>query len=233
MSRLTDDFTDQKAQDFCNTIRSGKRVTYAAEQIGVSRATVYNWKKQHEDFAQAWNDATAYANERMEEVVYDMGLNGDLAAAMWWLRNNKPLVYAKETLIKMAILQSQLANGHGIELDQEGMPVSVPNGKNNLSNVNRRIVILPANHRDTPDPGPAQEAPGATPKLPRVTSLEEQEARAAALQRQQQPIPEPVPETPVVEPEIIPPEPQSSSVVRFAAHRQDDPRLRRWSALAS
>jgi hypothetical protein len=224
-------FTTEKGELFCDLLRSGQRVGFAAETLGITRVTAYRWKKSNSDFAEMWDAATAYANERMEQVVYDMGINGDITAAMWWLRNHKPLVYDKATLIKMAILQSQLANG-GIELDADGMPIGVPTNGKFGSPASKVNLYLPDNGRSIDQSG----------KLPRVQSLEEQEARLQALQGSLPLDPDPVPEpaselpTPATEAlqgEVIPPASQASSVVQFAAHRQDDPRLRKWAALAS
>lgn len=187
-------YTKEKAELFCEALRSGKRVSYASELIGVDRTTAYNWKKQYPDFAEQWDSSSAYANERMEEVVYEMGINGDLAAAMWWLRNWKPAIYNKETLIKLLLAQAQLANGGKLELDQDGSVVSIPtgDGKTDFNNVPRRVVILPDNGRND--------------KVANMQAMIEQAREETAIELASEPIEitsEPEPIEPTSKPEPI------------------------------
>jgi len=84
--------------------------------VNVTRQTLYNWKAENEAFAAAWDDAVATAADKMEEVVYQLGIAGDLGAAAYWLKHRRPERYDRATWMKLAILQASLkgaqANGH-------------------------------------------------------------------------------------------------------------------------
>ena len=220
MRQAMADYTPEKAKLFVDALRSGKRCSYAAQLVGVSRMTAYNWKKAHPDFASDWEEATSYANERMEQVVYDLGINGDIQAAMWWLRNHKPITYNKELLIKLLMAQLAIAQGGGeFELDDDGNPLSVPTNGNGKVTVNRRVTIhLPDNGRDDSyDPDKLtrleeavrahqapQDAPGAGAELGYVSTPENGQPRQEPPESQQEPVSEPVSPEPL-EGEIEPP----------------------------
>jgi hypothetical protein len=95
------------------------------------------WRSQFPEFADQWDHAVAAATDRMEEVIYQLGLDGDSAAACWWLKHNRPHLYDRALLLKLGLLQAALAQQQSsgevvIDLGSDGLPlVSAPaiNGK--------------------------------------------------------------------------------------------------------
>jgi hypothetical protein len=167
------DYSEEKAAKFCDLLRTGKRPAWAAQLCDASRQSFYNWRKQHPDFAEQWDEAVAYATEQLETLLYDLALAGDLDAIKYYLRQNKPLQYDRDNLIRLAMLQAQMAtrgrttDGFKFELDADGLPTSVP--IDGQSNSWRKVLILPDNGRDRkPDPiavAPT-EPPGASTSEP-------------------------------------------------------------------
>jgi hypothetical protein len=128
----TTDYTEEKAALVIKALRAGRRPGSAALLVNVARATLYAWRDERADFATAWEEATAYAADKMEEVVYDLGLGGDLAAAAYWLKHRKPERFDRSTWVKLSIMEASLkaaqANGNKrvtFEIGPDGMPVPV------------------------------------------------------------------------------------------------------------
>jgi transposase-like protein len=162
----TTDYSEEIAEAFCSALRSGKRPAWAAASIGVHRGTVYKWRNEFESFREAWSEAADYASEKLEGLLYEMASEGNLDAIKYYLRHNKPLQYDRDNLIRLAMLQAQLAtrgrttDSFKFEIDENGLPTSVP-----ISEITqtRRVLILPDNGRSQARPVPtaSESAPGA------------------------------------------------------------------------
>src|SRR4051812_5162593 len=100
------DFTEEKGARIVAALREGRRPSSAASLVGHSRASIYKWRHDFPEFAQAWDEAVVQATDRVEEVVYGLALEGDLHAARYWLRHHRPNPYDRETLMKLGILQA-------------------------------------------------------------------------------------------------------------------------------
>lgn len=50
-------------------------VTYAAREAGVSRETVYNYRRDDPDFKRQWDDVQEAAYDRMETTAWDRALD--------------------------------------------------------------------------------------------------------------------------------------------------------------
>lgn len=84
--------TPEKAAAFALVLAETGQVKKAAEAIGMSRFTVYKWRKQFPDFAEAWDDAakasvytledeaTRRAVEGVAEPIYYKGMRVDTIA---------------------------------------------------------------------------------------------------------------------------------------------------------
>lgn len=70
-------FTPERANAFCVVLASTCNVGKAAESIGVSRHTVYDWREQFPDFEQAWDAAKKIGITVLEdEAVRRGGVDG-------------------------------------------------------------------------------------------------------------------------------------------------------------
>jgi hypothetical protein len=112
-------YCEENAELVIKALRSGRRPGPTAQLVGVGRRTLYNWKAENADFAAAWDDAVATAADRMEEVVYDLGIAGDLAAAAYWLKHRKPERFDSRDL-GQAEHHGSLAEGRAGQREQAG-----------------------------------------------------------------------------------------------------------------
>jgi hypothetical protein len=71
----------------------------------------------------------ATVTDKIEEVDYDLGRAGDLAACAYWLKAHRPRPYDRATMLRFGILQASLAaaqaNGGGrvtIDIGPDGLP---------------------------------------------------------------------------------------------------------------
>lgn len=65
----------------------------AALMIGVSRATVYNWKKDDQEFDANWIDAVETALDKVESAVFANALAGDSSSQQFLLKHRRRSVY--------------------------------------------------------------------------------------------------------------------------------------------
>jgi hypothetical protein len=79
-------FTPDAAHRVCRLIRVGTPVEVAAESIGVSRSTVYNWAAREARFAAALEVARAQADADLTVVLMRAVRRGSWRAAAWMLQ---------------------------------------------------------------------------------------------------------------------------------------------------
>lgn len=132
-------YTQEKADAVIHCFEIGLRPVTAAQRIGVSRLTLFNWRNAHPDFAQRWEHAVGAATDLIEERLYQAALAGDIQACLHWLRSHRTEVYDKPTLAKLGMLRAALERGQMI-IDADGIPRTV-------QGVQEPVVVLPDNGR--------------------------------------------------------------------------------------
>jgi hypothetical protein len=66
----------------------------AAAEIGVGRSTVYNWKRDDQEFATQWEEAVQTSLDRLETVMYQVALTPEgQKEREFQLRHRRPEVY--------------------------------------------------------------------------------------------------------------------------------------------
>lgn len=68
-------FTPERANAFCHVLASTCNVGKAAESIGVSRHTVYDWREDFPEFAKAWDAAKKIGITVLEDEAVRRGGN--------------------------------------------------------------------------------------------------------------------------------------------------------------
>lgn len=58
----------------------------AAEAIGVGRSTVFYWKKNDPELAAKWEEAVETSFDKVETVLYNLGMSGDMRAIEYMLK---------------------------------------------------------------------------------------------------------------------------------------------------
>lgn len=77
---------------FLEYLRDGYSVTGAAVKAGVARRTVYDWRDEDEEFAQAWADAWESRGDWYEDRNRDAAATGQMAAILNGLRIHRRIV---------------------------------------------------------------------------------------------------------------------------------------------
>ena len=70
--------------------RDGYTNEQIAETIGISTSTLYSWKKNYPSFKNAIENGKMVSDYRVEKVLYEKALNGDMTAIIFWLKNRQP-----------------------------------------------------------------------------------------------------------------------------------------------
>lgn len=78
---------------FLRGLRDRGAVAHACEVAGICRATAYNWRKDDEEFAAAWDKAVEESIELLEASVYERARQKDTLAAIFLLKAARPEKY--------------------------------------------------------------------------------------------------------------------------------------------
>ncbi len=71
----------------------GSTVAQSANFAGVSERTIYNWRAQDPEFAQAWDQGRDQLVEGIEAQAFKLAMNGDRQLLMFLLKSHKPELY--------------------------------------------------------------------------------------------------------------------------------------------
>lgn len=74
----------------CKLIAETGNVTEACERAGVSRVLAYQYRARDPEFAARWEAAEAAADDMVEGTVLRLAREGNLQAALAWLRRRRP-----------------------------------------------------------------------------------------------------------------------------------------------
>lgn len=73
-----------------------------AHNIGISKATLYDWKNKHPDFLEAIKSSKEVADFEVESALYSKACAGDVTAQIFWLKNRKPDKWRDKTDMAVA-----------------------------------------------------------------------------------------------------------------------------------
>lgn len=88
---------------FLARLRGSGTVRYACEAAGVSRQTVYAWKRRDPEFARQWDEAQEDAVEALEAAARVRALSGSDRLLMFLLRAIRPDKYGDRLRIEHSI----------------------------------------------------------------------------------------------------------------------------------
>lgn len=83
-------FGATEKQRFVNLISTGRPPAFAAEDVGVTWATVRKHLREDPEFGAQVEQATLIVDSRVQEVAYDAAVSGDDMASTWkWLERRQ------------------------------------------------------------------------------------------------------------------------------------------------
>ena len=86
--------TPEKKSVFLETLRDGNSVATAAKRIGVSRKTVYEWRKADDEFRAEWETALEEGTDGLEDVAIKRAKEGSDTLLIFMLKARRREVYA-------------------------------------------------------------------------------------------------------------------------------------------
>ena len=84
------DKRDRQKKKFIAALTVHGTVYHAAQAAGISRQTAYRWQRDDPDFAEQWYEAHENAVDVVESVIYQKALSGDVIAAIFYLKAQRP-----------------------------------------------------------------------------------------------------------------------------------------------
>ena len=94
MGKVTVKNKEKRRDHFLLCLANGDSVKHACEVSGIGRKTVYLWRSQDGDFAEAWDEAIESGVERLEDEAYRRALVGSDTLMIFLLKAKRPKVYA-------------------------------------------------------------------------------------------------------------------------------------------
>ena len=81
---------DTRKKRFIAALTAQGTVYHAAQAAGISRQTAYRWHREDLEFADQWDEAIENAVDAVESVIYQKALSGDVIAAIFYLKAQRP-----------------------------------------------------------------------------------------------------------------------------------------------
>lgn len=69
--------------------RNGLTNDQIAENMQIDRSTFYDWCNKYTDFADLLKEDKDYADTQVENALYKQALDGNVTAAIFWLKNRR------------------------------------------------------------------------------------------------------------------------------------------------
>lgn len=84
-------------KEFLDTLRKTHNISRACEVVGLSRNTIYRWRKEDSSFDRKVEEALQEGRDNMNDVMegklVQMALKGEFKAISFYLKSNHPKYY--------------------------------------------------------------------------------------------------------------------------------------------
>ena len=98
---------DTRKKRFIDALTAHGTVRHAAQAAGVSRNTVYRWRQEDFEFAEARYEAHENAVDAVENVIYEQALGGNTLAGIFYLKAHRP-IYRDRLNVNIEQVQSEI-----------------------------------------------------------------------------------------------------------------------------
>jgi hypothetical protein len=110
---------------FLEKLAQGNAPRIAAKLANISRPTIYNWKRDDQEFSAAWEDAVETGVDKVETALVKRAIKHSDAAAIAYLKAYRPERYARKDSVEPRTnvnLQITLQE-HFKQLERLGLPL--------------------------------------------------------------------------------------------------------------
>lgn len=67
--------------------RRGLKDEQIADKMHIAASTLYEWKKKYSEISEALKEGKDLPDIKMENALYEAGINGNVTAMIFWLKN--------------------------------------------------------------------------------------------------------------------------------------------------
>lgn len=94
--------SDEKDRRFLAALSEGHSIAKSAEMAGYSHRSVYEYRDQDEEFAQAWEAAYERGTDNLEDAMFQKAMRMDdgpsVTAGIFMLKGRRPEKYAERQI---------------------------------------------------------------------------------------------------------------------------------------
>ena len=83
--------------------RDGLTDDQIAKKMGISRDTLYTWKKNYPDISDTLKKGKEVVDRLVENALLQKALSGDTTAIIFWLKNRKPDVWRDKQIVEAEV----------------------------------------------------------------------------------------------------------------------------------
>jgi hypothetical protein len=146
--------TAKRRRAFLDALREGASVYAAARHIGVSRAAMYEWRADDEQFDLEWSEAVEQITDAVETKLYKEAMSGNIVALIFWLKAHRPTLYNQKQYVPIPVPT--------ISPDAVPEPLGAIQDPRMVNNI---TFMLPPNNRDQPEVIDTQTPDATVPAL--------------------------------------------------------------------
>lgn len=95
--------TEESALVYLDNIEAGQSRGFSAQRGGLSRFQVCRYRKSHEWFRLAEDEIFTVTTEAVEDSLYALAVNGNVAACIFWLKNRRPDVWRDLAVVEASV----------------------------------------------------------------------------------------------------------------------------------
>ncbi|MBA7565029.1 hypothetical protein ES695_14985 [Candidatus Atribacteria bacterium 1244-E10-H5-B2] len=87
MPKITKESKKNIKKAFLKSLEGGVSISDACTAANVGRTAIWNWRQESKRFDNKVNAIIDSRNQSMEDALFSSGLNGNVAAQIFWLKN--------------------------------------------------------------------------------------------------------------------------------------------------
>lgn len=85
--------SEEARQRIIGAVAMGAGLALAADMVGCSRQTIYNWMDRDPEFKREIDAARAKADDLVEQSLYHTAMKGNVTAQIFWLKNRRSAIW--------------------------------------------------------------------------------------------------------------------------------------------
>lgn len=111
-------YNEERCQKIIDAVKNGMSRDDAARLAGVSPTALFDWMKQHPEFADRVHEADAYAVELAVTALRKAIAKGEWRAALSWLQAKRPLDWGQRQRVDVANAPGETLKTATLDLSQ-------------------------------------------------------------------------------------------------------------------